>query len=132
MNPKVRESSKEPLPLSFHNFTKLVHSVPWLCLLALPVSFNIYAPSRFWGILSEIFTFEMLSMVSSAPSFDSLNERFMTPRDGILALKVRMSQNIVGQEHILERLLIGLLGNGNLLVEGLPGLAKNLVVKSLI
>jgi MoxR-like ATPase len=43
-----------------------------------------------------------------------------------------MSQNIVGQEHILERLLIGLLANGNLLVEGLPGLAKTCAVKSLI
>ncbi len=47
----------------------------------------------------------------------------MTPRDAILELKARMSQDIVGQEHILERLLIGLLANGNLLVEGLPGLA---------
>ncbi len=42
-----------------------------------------------------------------------------------------MSQDIVGQEHILERLLIGLLANGNLLVEGLPGLAKTRAVKSL-
>lgn len=56
----------------------------------------------------------------------------MTLRDGILALKARMSQDIVGQEHTLERLLIGLLANGNLLVEGLPGLAKTRAVKSLI
>ncbi len=55
----------------------------------------------------------------------------MTPRDAILDLKTRMSQDIVGQEHILERLLIGLLANGNLLVEGLPGLAKTRAVKSL-
>ncbi len=55
----------------------------------------------------------------------------MTPRDAILDLKARMSQDIVGQEHILERLLIGLLANGNLLVEGLPGLAKTRAVKSL-
>ena len=55
----------------------------------------------------------------------------MTPRDVILALKARMSQDIVGQEHILERLLIGLLANGNLLVEGLLGLAKTRAVKSL-
>jgi len=70
-------------------------------------------------------------MVSAEPSFDPLNERFMTPRDGILDLKARMSQDIVGQEHILERLLIGLLANGNLLVEGLLGLAKTRAVKSL-
>jgi MoxR-like ATPase len=55
----------------------------------------------------------------------------MTPRDAILDLKALMSQDIVGQEHILERLLIGLLANGNLLVEGLPGLAKTRAVKSL-
>ena len=55
----------------------------------------------------------------------------MTPRDAILDLKARMAQDIVGQEHILERLLIGLLANGNLLVEGLPGLAKTHAVKSL-
>jgi MoxR-like ATPase len=42
-----------------------------------------------------------------------------------------MSQDIVGQEHILERLIIGLLANGNLLVEGLPGLAKTRAIKSL-
>jgi len=56
----------------------------------------------------------------------------MAPRDAILNLKARMSQDNVGQEHILERLLIGLLANGNLLVEGLPGLAKTRAVKSLI
>ena len=42
-----------------------------------------------------------------------------------------MSQDIVGQAHILERIIIGLLANGNLLVEGLPGLAKTRAIKSL-
>jgi MoxR-like ATPase len=42
-----------------------------------------------------------------------------------------MSKDIIGQEHIIERILIGLLANGNLLVEGLPGLAKTRAVKSL-
>ena len=55
----------------------------------------------------------------------------MNACDTILDLKARMSQDIVGQEHILERLIIGLLANGNLLVEGLPGLAKTRAVKSL-
>ena len=40
-------------------------------------------------------------------------------------------ESIIGQEQIVERLLIGLLANGNLLVEGLPGLAKTRAVKSL-
>ena len=55
----------------------------------------------------------------------------MATRDTILDLKARMSQSIIGQEHIIERILIGLLANGNLLVEGLPGLAKTRAIKSL-
>jgi MoxR-like ATPase len=42
-----------------------------------------------------------------------------------------MAKDIVGQEKILETLLIGMLSNGNLLVEGLPGLAKTRAIKSL-
>ncbi len=55
----------------------------------------------------------------------------MATRDTILELKARMGQSIIGQEHIIERILIGLLANGNLLVEGLPGLAKTRAIKSL-
>ncbi len=42
-----------------------------------------------------------------------------------------MGRAIIGQEHIIERLILGLLANGHLLVEGLPGLAKTRAVKSL-
>jgi len=55
----------------------------------------------------------------------------MTARDAILDLKARMGRSIIGQEHIVERLILGLLCNGNLLVEGLPGQAKTRAVKSL-
>ena len=55
----------------------------------------------------------------------------MTARDQILDLTQRMGRSIIGQEHIVERLIIGLLANGNLLVEGLPGLAKTRAIKSL-
>ena len=55
----------------------------------------------------------------------------MSTLDAILDLKSRMAQDIVGQEDMVERLIIGLLANGNLLVEGLPGLAKTRAVKSL-
>jgi MoxR-like ATPase len=54
----------------------------------------------------------------------------MTTLESILELKKRMSASIIGQEEILERLIIGVLTNGNLLVEGLPGLAKTRAVKS--
>ena len=55
----------------------------------------------------------------------------MAVRDQILELKARMATSIIGQERVIERLLIGLLANGNLLIEGLPGLAKTRAVKSL-
>jgi MoxR-like ATPase len=55
----------------------------------------------------------------------------MSARPQILELKQRMGRSIIGQEAVIERLLIGLLANGNLLVEGLPGLAKTRAVKSL-
>ena len=55
----------------------------------------------------------------------------MSARESTLELKDRMGRLILGQEHVIERLLIGLLSNGNLLLEGLPGLAKTRAVRSL-
>jgi len=52
-------------------------------------------------------------------------------RSQIADLKERMRQSIIGQEGVIDRLLIGLLANGNLLVEGLPGLAKTRAIKAL-
>jgi MoxR-like ATPase len=52
-------------------------------------------------------------------------------RDAILELKKKMSESIIGQDAMVERLLLGLLANGNLLVEGLPGLAKTRAIKTL-
>ncbi|MCA3191905.1 MULTISPECIES: MoxR family ATPase [unclassified Cupriavidus] len=55
----------------------------------------------------------------------------MSARDDILLLQARMGESIVGQKRMIERLLLGLLANGHLLVEGLPGLAKTRAIKSL-
>ncbi|MEP2706391.1 MAG: MoxR family ATPase [Roseibium sp.] len=49
----------------------------------------------------------------------------------IQALKQRMQKSIIGQETVIDRLIIGLLANGNLLVEGLPGLAKTRAIKAM-
>ena len=51
-------------------------------------------------------------------------------REAILNLKVRMSKSVLGQDHLVESMLIGLLANGNLLIESLPGLAKTRAVKT--
>jgi len=55
----------------------------------------------------------------------------MNAIEGIQRLKKRMSRSIIGQDHVVERLILTLLCNGNVLVEGLPGLAKTRAVKSL-
>jgi MoxR-like ATPase len=55
----------------------------------------------------------------------------MNAHESILDLKARMGQSIIGQEEVVERLLLTLLCNGNVLVEGLPGLAKTRAVKAL-
>src|SRR5579862_1184857 len=55
----------------------------------------------------------------------------MATRDSLLELQNKISQTVLGQEAMIERLLIGLLANGNLLVEGLPGLAKTRAIKKL-
>ena len=54
-----------------------------------------------------------------------------SPRDAFATLRARMGAAIVGQERVIERLLIALLADGNVLLEGLPGVAKTRAVKSL-
>ena len=55
----------------------------------------------------------------------------MTPHESIKILQKKMNASIIGQENIVQRLIIGLLANGNLLVEGLPGLAKTRAVRAM-
>jgi MoxR-like ATPase len=55
----------------------------------------------------------------------------MTARESISFLQQSMNKATIGQEHIVDRLIIGLLADGNMLVEGLPGLAKTRVVRSM-
>jgi MoxR-like ATPase len=52
-------------------------------------------------------------------------------RAQVQSLIDNMSRSIIGQQLVIERLVIGLLANGNLLVEGLPGLAKTRAIKAL-
>ncbi|MDH4021188.1 MAG: MoxR family ATPase [Xanthomonadales bacterium] len=55
----------------------------------------------------------------------------MNTLDSVRKLQTRMGQSIIGQESVIEQLIIGLLANGNILMEGLPGLAKTRAVKSM-
>jgi len=55
----------------------------------------------------------------------------MTPRESVKILEDRMNEAILGQEHIVTRLIMGLLADGNILIEGLPGLAKTRAVRAM-
>ena len=55
----------------------------------------------------------------------------MTARRAIKELLDRMNEKVIGQEYIVKRFIMGLLADGNILVEGLPGLAKTRTVRSL-
>ena len=60
-----------------------------------------------------------------------INEKIERESAFVDLLQMEMNKVIVGQKHMLERLLIGLLGNGHILLEGVPGLAKTLAINTL-
>jgi MoxR-like ATPase len=60
-----------------------------------------------------------------------LNERIQQESSFVDLVTLEMNKVIVGQKHLVESLLIGLLSNGHILLEGVPGLAKTLAIKSL-
>ncbi len=60
-----------------------------------------------------------------------LNERIQQKSAFIDLLQMELSKSIVGQKYMVERLLIGLLAGGHVLLEGVPGLAKTLAIRSL-
>jgi MoxR-like ATPase len=60
-----------------------------------------------------------------------LNERIQRESAFVDLLTVEMDKVIVGQKNMVERLLIGLLSNGHILLEGVPGLAKTLAINTL-
>ncbi len=60
-----------------------------------------------------------------------LNEKIQQESAFVDMLSMELKKTIVGQKQMVERLLIGLLANGHILLEGVPGLAKTLAIKSL-
>ena len=61
----------------------------------------------------------------------AINEKIERESAFIDILTLEMNKVIVGQKHMIERLLIGLLGKGHILLEGVPGLAKTLAINTL-
>lgn len=63
-------------------------------------------------------------------NMDAINEKVKNESLFVEKLLTEMRKVIVGQKYLLERLLIGILANGHILLEGVPGLAKTMAVKT--
>ena len=68
---------------------------------------------------------------SAAEDMKALNDRIQKESAFVDLLLMEMNKVIVGQDHMTERLLIGMLANGHILLEGVPGLAKTLAITTL-
>ncbi len=69
--------------------------------------------------------------MSEVVDIKALNERIERESSFVEMINMGMKQVIVGQKHLVESLLIGLLSDGHLLLEGVPGLAKTLAINTL-
>ena len=69
--------------------------------------------------------------MAEAIDIRALNEQIERQSAFVTNLMTGMDQVIVGQKHLVESLLIGLLSDGHILLEGVPGLAKTLAIKTL-
>ncbi len=69
--------------------------------------------------------------MQTAADIQLLNEKIKYSSVFIEKIRTELSKIIVGQQYMVDRLLIGLLSNGHVLLEGVPGLAKTLTIKSL-
>ena len=70
-------------------------------------------------------------MIDSTVNLRELNDTIASKSNFIHTITTGMNQTIVGQKHLVESLIIALLSNGHVLLEGVPGLAKTLAIKSL-
>ena len=68
---------------------------------------------------------------NTAVDIQSINNKIEKESAFVELLTLEMGKVIVGQKHMVERLLIGLLGQGHILLEGVPGLAKTLAINTL-
>jgi MoxR-like ATPase len=68
---------------------------------------------------------------TTALDIGALNEKIEKESAFVDILTLEMNKVIIGQKHMIERLLIGLLGQGHILLEGVPGLAKTLAINTL-
>lgn len=72
-----------------------------------------------------------MEQATASVDIGALNSKIEQESAFVDLLTLEMNKVIVGQKHMIERLLIGLLGQGHILLEGVPGLAKTLAINTL-
>ena len=73
----------------------------------------------------------MMEEINTSVDIRAINEKIEKESAFVDLVNIEMNKVIVGQKYMIERLLIGLLGNGHILLEGVPGLAKTLAINTL-
>jgi MoxR-like ATPase len=73
----------------------------------------------------------MMEEINTSVDIRAINEKIEKESAFVDLVNLEMNKVIVGQKYMIERLLIGLLGNGHILLEGVPGLAKTLAINTL-
>ena len=69
--------------------------------------------------------------MSETVNIKELNDRIKQESEFVDLVTIEMQKVIIGQKHLVEKLLIGLLSDGHILLEGVPGLAKTLAISTL-
>jgi len=69
--------------------------------------------------------------MTTTATLEELNEKVKETASWVPLLRSEISKVIIGQEYLIDRLLVGLLANGHVLLEGVPGLAKTLSIRTL-
>ena len=74
----------------------------------------------------------MKETMNKVVDIKAINEKIEKESAFVDLLTLEINKLIIGQKEMVERLLIGLLGRGHILLEGVPGLAKTLAINTLI
>jgi MoxR-like ATPase len=91
------------------------------------------APIKPTGVPAARWTPPVVAPAAGTPNagIQAINEAVRNTSGWVAPLRQQMARVIVGQEQLVDRLLVGLISNGHILLEGVPGLAKTLALKTL-
>lgn len=86
---------------------------------------------RAWGKRTRLGLANVFKTLKMSTNLSQINDKVKSAYEWTGLLKQEIGKVIVGQKYLVDRLLIGILANGHVLLEGVPGLAKTLAVKTM-